>query len=320
MNSISGAQLSAALLITDMFWLCCMRGSISAAAIAGVLAASALQFLMVLVYAVRGRELSRVGAVFFLVYSLFWGGMIFSELRDTSDIIGIPVGSFMAAGLAALVCLYISSTGMKALGRAAVIAAAVGIALIATDLLSAVFHADWSDLFAPRSRGAWGELVRGFSVSGSLGSLAVFLCDVKGDRLKTAAGYFAARAVISAAVLLTALAVTGGIMELTEFPVMTAAQLSQPFEAQRIDSLFLVVFSVFAVFAAALQIMTGARLLQQIFPRFGRWKSTAVTAFVLASDFIICGRELLLIRACAAAAALMAGAAGRKKAAARSSG
>ena len=109
-------------------------------------------------------------------------------------------------------------------------------------------------------------------------------------------------------------------MELTEFPVMTAAQLSQPFEAQRIDSLFLVVFSVFAVFAAALQIMTGARLLQQIFPRFGRWKSTAVTAFVLASAFIICGRELLLIRACAAAAALMAGAAGRKKAAARSSG
>ena len=320
MNSISGAQLSAALLITDMFWLCCMRGSISAAAIAGVLAASALQFLMVLIYAVQERELSRGGAVFFLLYSLFWGGMIFSELSDTSGIIGIPVGSLMTAGLTAMVCLYISSTGMKALGRAAVIAAAVGIALIATDLVSAVFGGDWDNLSVPRSRGAGGELIRGFSVSGSLGSLAVFLGDVKGDRAKAAAGYFAAKAVISAAVLLTAIAVTGRIMDLTEFPVMTAAQLSQPFEAQRIDSLFLVVFSVFAVFAAALQIMAGARLLRQIFPRFGQWKSTVVTALVLVSAFIIGGRELLLIRAFAAAAALIAGAAGRKKAAAQSSG
>ena len=48
---------------------------------------------------------------------------------------------------------------------------------------------------------------------------------------------------LTAVVLLTALSVAGGIVTVTDFPVITAAQLSQPFEAQRIDSLFLVVIS-----------------------------------------------------------------------------
>ena len=94
-------------------------------------------------------------------------------------------------------------------------------------------------------------------------------------------------------------------MPVTDFPVITAAQLTQPFEAQRIDSLFLVVFSVFAVFSAALQVMTGAFLLERIFPSFRHWKSTAVILCTVAAACLMWGRELTSLRGAGAAAALI---------------
>ena len=303
MNSLTKNQLCALLLITDMFGLCCMRGSISTATLWGVLGGTAIQFLIALAFAVQGRGLSRAAEVFFLLYAVFCGGTVFSELWQSSAVIYIPYessrgvwGRLMTAGLVAAVCLYISSTGMKSAGRAAVIAAAVGISCLAIDLASAAVNADWQNLWRPERRSTFAELIRGF---------AVFLGEVRGDRVRTTVRYFAAKAVISAAVLLTALAVAGGIMPVTDFPVITAAQLSQPFEAQRIDSLFLVVFSVFAVFSAALQVMTGAFLLRRIFPSFRRWKSTAVILCTVGAACLIWGRELLLLRGAGAAAALI---------------
>ena len=312
MNSLTKNQLCALLLITDMFGLCCVRGSISTATLWGVLGGTAIQFLIALAFAVQGRGLSRAAEVFFLLYAVFCGGTVFSELWQSSAVIYIPYessrgvwGRLMTAGLVAAVCLYISSTGMKSAGRAAVIAAAVGISCLAIDLASAAVNADWQNLWRPERRSTFAELIRGFAVSGELGSFAVFLGEVRGDRVRTTVRYFAAKAVISAAVLLTALAVAGGIMPVTDFPVITAAQLSQPFEAQRIDSLFLVVFSVFAVFSAALQVMTGAFLLSRIFPSFRRWKSTAVILCTVGAACLIWGRELLLLRGAGAAAALI---------------
>lgn len=128
--------------------------------------------------------------------------------------------------------------------------------------------------------------------------------------------YFTAKSLISAVLILTVLSVTGRIMDITDFPVVTAAQLSQPFDAQRIDALFLVVFAVFAVFSVALQVMTGAYLIKQIFPQFVRWRSSAVIVMIIGAALIISGRELLPVRACAAAAALVIAPLGAKKSAA----
>ena len=188
MNSLSKNQLCALLLITDMFGLCCMRGSISTATLWGVLGGTAIQFLIALAFAVQGRGLSRAAEVLFLLYAVFCGGTVFSELWQSSAVIYIPYesshgvwGRLMTAGLAAAVCLYISSTGMKSAGRAAVIAAAVGISCLAIDLASAAVNADWQNLWRPERRSTFAELIRGFAVSGGLGSFAVFLGEVRGD-------------------------------------------------------------------------------------------------------------------------------------------
>ncbi|MCR4795609.1 MAG: hypothetical protein K5898_10700 [Ruminococcus sp.] len=327
MNSISKRQLAALLLITDMFELFCFGGSMSLETLYGVLAGIALQLLAALVFAAKGGELKKQAAVFYLVYAVFCGGTLFSALWRTSGAVYIPSesgkgiwGQLLTAGLIALVCLYSSSTGIKPVARAAVIAAAAGIFCLGIDFASAVLNADWSNITVPERKGFFYEVVRGGALSGGLGSMVVLSGEVREGRQKAFVWYFAAKAAVSAVLILTVLAVTGGIMEITDFPVITAAQLSQPFDAQRIDSLFLVIFAVFAVFSAALQVMTGAYLIKRIFPQFVRWRSSTVIAVTIGAALLISGRELLFLRAAAAAAALIIAPLSTKRSAAKSSG
>ncbi|WP_028518555.1 hypothetical protein [Ruminococcus flavefaciens] len=323
MNSISKRQLAALLLITDMFELFCFSGNMSLETLYGVLAGIALQLLAALVLASKGTELKKWAAVFYLAYAVFFGGTLFSALWRTSGEVYIPSesgngvwGRLMIAGVIALVCLYSSSTGIKSVARASAIAAATGILCLGIDFVSAAFNADWSNITAPERNGFIYEIMRGTALSGSLGSMAVLSGTVKGERSRAFVWYFTAKAIMSAVLILTVLSVTGRIMDITDFPVVTAAQLSQPFDAQRIDALFLVVFAVFAVFSIALQVMTGAYLIKQIFPRFVRWRSSAVIVMIIGAAWVISGRELLPVRACAASAALIIAPLGAKKSAA----
>lgn len=327
MNSISKYQFAALLLITDLFSLCCLRGGVSIVTLWGMLAGTAVQFLGAVCFAVQGGALKKWVQVFFLAYAVFCGGALFVSLWRTRDAIYIPYeesrgvwGSLMTAGLIALVCLYASSTGIKSVTRAAVIAAVLALLFLSVDLVSAVFNAEWRNVSLPQERSFLRELLRGFGLSGSLGSMAVWLDSVRGDKSCAVTVYFAAKAMAVTAVMLTVLPVVGGIMTLTDFPVITAAQLSQPFEAQRIDSLFLVVFSVLAVFSVSLQVMTGAYLLGELFPRFQRWRSLTVIVLMIGASFVISQRELTVVRACAAIAALLIAPVGAKKSAAIGSG
>ena len=326
MNSISKGQFCALLLISDMFSLFCLRGAVSLGTVSGISAGIALQFLVMLIFVCKGGELKKWAKAFYLVYSVFCGGVVFAEFLRTCGIISISHeegnglwGRLITAGLTAVVCLYCARAGLRAAARGAVIVGAAGALFIAADLLSALVGGETANITVPHSRGAFFEVIRGFAASGSLGSFAVFSYMVK-DRASSVVWYFGTRAVLSAAVLFTALAETGRISGITEYPVITAVQLSQPFEAQRIDSVFLLLFSVAAVFSAALQVITGAHLMSGLFPRTGRFGYTSVLLMMLAAAFIFYGNDLAAVRACAAAAALLFAPVGAKISAVSDSG
>lgn len=294
MNKISRHQLAALMLIGDAFALFCLRGRICVMTAVGFAAGSLIQFLLALPLARlcdRGHTLADSGRavrLILLVNMLLWGGTLFAMLREASTVIYIPYensgvsGRLAVAGLIAAVCVYISSSGIKALARSAVIAAGLGAVCVAIVVASALIQSDMSNILRPTDSTLLHELIRGFGASGGLGSFVVLLSFSADSKTNTAALYFACKAVLSFVMLFTAVIVTGGIMDVISFPVTSAAQLSQPFPVQRTDSLFLTVFSVFAVYTTAVQASAAEYLAALTVPRLRRFRCTLALAIMAA--------------------------------------
>ena len=299
MNRISKSQLAAIMLIGDAFALFCLHGRICVMTAVGFAAGSLIQLFLALPLARlydRGRTLADCGRAVrlaLLAYVLIWGGSLFAMLWQTSSVIYIPYedsgiwGRLLTGGLIAAVCVYVSSSGIKALARSAVIAAGLGAVCVAIVVVSAGIQSDMSNILRPAGSDLPRELIRGFAASGELGSFVVLLGFTDGDRTDAATLYFTCKAVLSFVVLFTAVMVTGGIMDVLDFPVASAAQLSQPFPVQRTDSLFLTVFSVFAVYTAAVQASAAEYLAVLTIPRLRRFRCTLALAVMVAVGALI---------------------------------
>lgn len=305
MDKITKNQFSAMLLITDAFSLFCFRGQISITTLMGFLCGIAIQFIMSLpvvkLYNSGGNieNSGKLVQTIYFIYIILWGGVLFSMLWQASDVIYIPYensngiwGKLLIAGMIAIVCLYASSTGIKAVSRSAVIAVGAGIVSLLVVVISALFNSDWSNIQNTKTTESFlTEISRGFFISGGLGSFVVFLGFTKENYMKNTIYYFSGKIILTVCVILSSILVAGGIMAITEFPVVTAAQLSQPFPVQRIDSLFLIIFAVFSVFSIGVQSLAAAELLKKIIPQFRYLRTTSVLAVMIGSAFLFSGEN-----------------------------
>lgn len=306
MDKITKNQLTAMLLITDAFALFCFHGHICLVTALGFLCGTVIQFVMsipLVILCNNGGSVGKSGKIIQTVYFLYlvlWGGMLFSMLWQASDVIYIPYennhgiwGKLFISGLVAVVCLYSSSTGIRAVSRASVIACAVGAVCLLIVAVSAFFGSDWENILrTENSDGFFKEILRGFVLSGGLGSFAVLLGHAKGNALKNTLYYFTGKIILTAVITLSSILVAGGIMKITDFPIVTSAQLSQPFPVQRIDSLFLIIFAVFAVFSIAVQSLSAGGLLMNILPSFRRFRTTSVLILMIGSAFLFSGGNI----------------------------
>jgi len=297
MNKLTGKQLGAMLLISDAFALFCFRGAMSLGTLAGLCAGIILQFLLILPLIYGCGRMGNAVKIFFSLFYILWGGMLFNMQWETSREIHIPyedsggtAGKLLISGLIALVCMYISSSGIKAAGRASLIAAAAGGLCLLLAAVSAVRDADWENLKrAGSGRTISAEIIRGLSMSGALGGMAVLLPITKGSRLRNVTGYLSAKLILTAAVVLVSVLVTGGIMEITEYPAVRAAQLSQPFPVQRIDPLFMIVFTVYAVFSVGIQAAMSGYIIGGIFPSAEKYAGAVSLVLMTGAALLLSG-------------------------------
>ena len=275
MNRINVRQFAAMLLIGDVFSLLCITGETTLVTAAGFTGAAAIELLLLLplaLYYRSGHKPGRAAGILLLVFIVLWLAGIFRMMWRISDVIyassengGGLLGKAAVTGLILLVCVYSASAGIKALGRASLIAAALGALCILIVTLYSLRHHDWESL--SRTGGelsAGGELLRGMRAGGGIAGAAVLLGMTGGDHVRNICVYVALKVAVTAAVLITAIMILGGIMPMAEFPVLMAVQLSQPFPAQRIDALFLTAFSVYAVFTAAVQSAAAVYLIKDL--------------------------------------------------------
>ncbi len=303
MDRISCGQFTALLFVTDAFALLCLMGNISVVTAVGMLTGIALQWLMaipaVCLYKKNKKlkDANKIVLWVLLAYLVYWGGLLFVMLRNASGELSIAADRFpyipeylLVSALIAIVCLYSAAPGIKPLARASVIVAALGAVCIAVVVLSAVPRFSIDNLSDMRyADGFFYELSRGFVISGGLGSLIVLLGFTKCSPVRCVTVYFIEKAVLFAAVLLTVSASSGSIMEIADFPVIMSAELSQPFTSQRIDSLFLIVFAIMAVFSVAVQAATASCVMKLLFPSFRKFRTTLVLVLMLGAALVLYG-------------------------------
>ncbi|MBR6386269.1 MAG: hypothetical protein IKS03_09165 [Ruminococcus sp.] len=265
MNKLTKFRFASVILISDIFVLFCLKGNISAITAGGFLSGILIQAIISVPFALwikKGKSIENCGnfvKIIFMIYFLLWATAIFSMFWDTSEVIYIPsqnsgiFGKISVLSAIGLVCAYMTSAGMKTLLRSSVIVAGMGAVCILIVMTSALLKSDFENIKIIRSEKFPNEFARGLILSGNLGSFAVLLGNAKGNAVTNSLIYFSAKIIITFIILMTAVLLSGGIMEITDFPVVMSAQLSQPFPSQRIDSLFLMIFSIFGVFSIALQ-------------------------------------------------------------------
>lgn len=282
------------LLIPDTFLLLCFQGRLTLMTLTGIaagIAAQAAVFLPLAALCEKREHLPKRAMLIVLAYVIFSGGLLMNRSHTASHILYIPfenTNEFIILPLIIIVCLYMSSTGIKALARASVIAATFGALYLFILSVSAAVHSDYINLKrAWEASGFMSAFMQSFLLTGGLGAAFALFGITKGKAVKLLSEYFTARLILSGVIITSAILVSGGISSITDFPVITAAQLSQPFSSQRIDSLLLIVFSVFAVFSIAFQSVTAAYLIRQIFPKFRRFRSIAAILLITAVSFIV---------------------------------
>lgn len=303
MNKISKYQFCSLMLINDVFVLFCLSGGISVMTAAGFGIGSLLQLIIVLPFigiCRRGKTLRDCGKFAELIAlsgTAVWGGLLFSMLWDTGELVFVPfegmgkTGQLLITGIIAVVCVYLSSSGIKALARSAVIAAALGLVCLGIIVGCAVIRSDIGNLEAAEDfSGLFREVVKGFALSGGLSGFAVLLGFVKDNIRAAAVDYFVCKAVVSAIVITTGVLVCGGIMEITDFPIASAAQLSQPFPVQRIDSLFLIIFTVFAVYSIAVQALAAEYLIGELLPAVKKYRCSIMLAVMAGLGAVFGGK------------------------------
>lgn len=295
MNKVTASQFSAMLLLSDAFALFGFTGRMSLFTVGAFSFGIIVQFLLA-VLLIRYRETDCTAVKwFYMIYFIFWGGVLFNMQWQTSEAIYIPYessngiwGKLLISGLIALACLYISSEGIKAVSRASLIAAAVGAVYLLIVAVSVARNADIENLTRADSKMSFkNEFIRSIAMSGSLGGLSVLTGITKGNPYKAVEKYFIAKAVMTLIIMLTVILAVGGIMQITDFPTVTAAQVSQPFSAQRIDSLFLIVFVICGVFSIGVQVSASAYLLRELYPACKHYSSSITLAVMLLSAFLI---------------------------------
>jgi len=289
MNKISFGQFASLLLASDAFALICYSNKISLATLISFLISIAVQFIVSVIFIKKNISLNNKFILWsYLIPSILWGTLLFVRVWNISKAIYIPVpkvsflsSNLIISALIAIVCLYASSPGIKAVSRASVITAGFGVFCFIVIILGSFKTIDISNLSIKDNYGIPEQIISGFAIGGSFCIFPYLTSKLKNSKMKSTVFYFICKGIFYTAVIILTLMVSGGIMQITEFPVIRAAELCQPFSTQRIDALFIMVLVILAVMGIAVQTVISSQIIETIFPKFRRFKSTAIIIIML---------------------------------------
>lgn len=295
MKKIGCSQLSLLLTLTGTFFIISISELYSAEKIFGVVLFYVLLLIIGIsipqkVYQKNWKSISKTVSGIFLAVFILTGAFALLRVLRITDKVYFPVGSkWIIWVLIALVCLYGSVEGIKAVSESSVFV----FALLCLSLLIMVFSSreniklgnisfsyNWSQTFL--------SLLSHILICGEIVALVYMLRFSEGNRKKGVCFYVLVKGIITVLVLVIGTATVGNLGSFSEYPFFSAVSLSKPFGIQRMDGLYIVLFTVLAVVATTFYVILSADALKNILPKL-KYNEFAVTAVIVAVAFFMKG-------------------------------
>ncbi|MDO5560967.1 MAG: hypothetical protein Q4F95_15400 [Oscillospiraceae bacterium] len=266
---LSYGQMCIIVLIYRIFIIMSATEPYCAAWMAGSALSLGVQFLIMLPllsilkrpveFEFRGKK-----NIIFSVFFIIWGAVTFRKFISVMH----PdqrssASALISILLLAAVCIYCSGVTLRAAGRCSVIVFGIFIFSLAVLVLGS-YSGIKADNFSHVSdtKGIISYAVRDFAQSGEL-VLLFILCAL--TREKAAKGfnlYFLIRLIITQATALLGTLVLGRLSYHLEFPFFGICSFSQPFDVQRSDALFVIVFSMVCIVNLTINTLISSEILK----------------------------------------------------------
>lgn len=295
MKKIGCSQLSLLLTLTGTFFIISISELYSAEQILGVTVFYILLFIIGILipqntYRKNWGEISKTTSTVFLTLFVLTGAFALLRVLKITDKVYFPVGNkWVIWVLIALVCFYGSIEGIKAVSESSVFV----FVLLCLSLLIMVFSSreniklgnisfsyDWSATFL--------SLSSHVLICGEIVALLYMLRFSEGNRKKGVCFYVLGKGIITVLVLVIGSATVGNLGSFSEYPFFSAVSLSKPFGIQRMDGLYIVLFTVLAVVTVTFYVILSADALKNIFPKL-KYNELTVTAVIVATAFLMKG-------------------------------
>lgn len=203
-------------------------------------------------------------------------------------------GEYIWAGIFLAVCAYCASLGIEGLSRSAVLIFLVFIVSIIIISITSAPYFDTTNYYYDESYkdnllyAVLDDLAR----NGEIIALA-FLCKYINKKFKCSSyGLLASKLIVSLIASFLIILVLGEFTALTDYPLLSVSSYAGIRFLQRIDSIFMVLWTITSVIAVSLFIRIAGGLTREIFPKMKLQNAvSAAIIFCIALPFIMTGSD-----------------------------
>lgn len=252
---LSYGQLWALLFLFRAFTFICSGEGYSVSRITGMAVSVIIQFLIIFpivkycrkkgINGENTRHMNIVFAAYFIVAGVvvFWKMLKITAAENFS-----ASGNTVLAVLLLITSFYCSRTGIKTVGRAAVVIAGMFIFSLVVLVLTSV-----SDIKTDNFRNVydnytvWHYAVSDIAESTELPAAVILALYTEKSREKGVCIYFATKFILAAAVTVLGTAISGRVSLISDYPFFELCSFSNPLGVQRSDALFTASCTLIAV-------------------------------------------------------------------------
>lgn len=283
MNKLQSGQMTILLCLSAAFSMMCAAFPFTLEQLIGTAISIGIQILLCIPVLYLARHNDSITAhcighkfvpLLFFHNFIFNGGRSLAQIWNVTSTLSLPFSNHILFAVIwiTLVCLYTSTLGLRTLARSSTLIFGV---LLLTLFVMLLGGNSWMQLqsisFSPDAS-IWKSTLHHLTQADELPLLVILIGFLKEHPVKNTLRFFGISLLLWSFVLFLGMTILGQCLSDAPYPFFMLGNISQPFQTQRADALYLVLFVLLCVARLTLLTTLSAHLLGEAFSGL-RWRN-----------------------------------------------